>query len=143
LPPYIDHVISLYPWERYAATGHLESFLEVAVYDSTRADFDFDQIDLLARWVNSRRARGNVLVHCQAGLNRSGLVVARALMLDEGVSADQAIASLRERRSPAVLCNELFEAWLCSHDEWGGHQEYEPVHIGSGGFGEHDASSCA
>jgi protein-tyrosine phosphatase len=51
------------------------------------------------------------LVHCQAGLNRSGVVVAYALMLN-GMSAAEAIARIRERRSPAVLCNPQFERWL-------------------------------
>ncbi len=58
-----------------------------------------------------------VLVHCQAGLNRSGVVTALALMLNGDVAtADKAIALLRARRGEAVLCNPLFVTWLRSQD---------------------------
>lgn len=109
LPREIDHVVSLYPWEAYTVTHELKSALMVRLYDSS--DEAMDKIDDIARWVNSCRRDGITLVHCQAGLNRSGLVAARALML-EGSSADDAIALLREKRSPAVLCNTAFEQWL-------------------------------
>jgi protein-tyrosine phosphatase len=59
-----------------------------------------------------------VLVHCQAGLNRSGVVVARALMAD-GMSAVEAVSLIRERRSPACLCNPAFERWLSTVDQSG------------------------
>ncbi len=55
---------------------------------------------------------GPVLIHCQVGLNRSSLVAARAMVLSEEADPAGAIAVLRERRSPACLCNEAFEAWL-------------------------------
>lgn len=48
-----------------------------------------------------------VLVRCQAGYNRSGLVVALTL-LRLGYSADEAIALIRERRSPHALHNGHF-----------------------------------
>jgi hypothetical protein len=32
------------------------------------------------------------------------------------MTADAAIALLRERRSPAVLCNQAFERWLRLRD---------------------------
>ena len=59
---------------------------------------------------------GPTLVHCQAGLNRSGLVAARALMLLDGRSAAQAINDVR-RRSPVCLCNETFTNWLRGFDQ--------------------------
>jgi hypothetical protein len=62
-------------------------------------------------WVNLCRTTGPVLVHCQAGLNRSSLVAARALMLD-GRTAGDAIRTVREKRSPACLCNRAFEDYL-------------------------------
>ncbi|HEY7821189.1 MAG TPA: dual specificity protein phosphatase family protein, partial [Acidimicrobiia bacterium] len=52
-----------------------------------------------------------VLIRCQAGVNRSGLVSALVLMLD-GYRAEEAIALLRQRRSPVVLSNRHFERWL-------------------------------
>lgn len=109
LPQDIEHLVSLYPWEQYAVHHDIRSVVTVRMYDSL--DQGLDQIDALAAWVNAARQSGPVLVHCQAGLNRSGLVVARALMLG-GTSAADAIALQREKRSPAVLCNTAFEDWL-------------------------------
>lgn len=64
--------------------------------------------------VARRLSEGQVcLIHCQAGLNRSGLLAARTLM-KRGHTADEAIALLREKRSPLVLCNDAFENWLRS-----------------------------
>lgn len=59
------------------------------------------------RWIAGER----VLIRCQAGVNRSGLVTALVLML-QGMSAEEAIALLRERRSPVVLSNSYFERFL-------------------------------
>ncbi|MFD7872930.1 dual specificity protein phosphatase family protein [Streptomyces sp. NPDC059766] len=52
-----------------------------------------------------------VLVRCYHGYNRSGLVVAHALVR-RGHSADEAIRLIRSRRSPWALHNELFVAYL-------------------------------
>ena len=116
LPGFIKHLVSLYPWERYRARHELDSVLLVRMYDSV--DQTFEQIEELARWVNLCRRTGPVLVHCQAGLNRSSLVAARALML-EGRSAEDAITTLRAKRSPACLCNRAFEDYLhtCDRDQ--------------------------
>lgn len=113
LPPFIAHVVSLYAWESYKTDYHVRSVLTVEMYDSE--DQGYAQVSAIAAWVNVCRANGPTLVHCQAGLNRSSLVAARALML-EGLTADAAIALLREQRSPACLCNPAFEAYLRSLD---------------------------
>ncbi len=110
LPAFIDHVLSLYPWEAYEVTHDLTSLREVRMYDDVNQALD-ETVPELATWVNQCRQTGPTLVHCQAGLNRSGVVVAYALMLD-GMSAAEAIARIRERRSPAVLCNPQFDRWL-------------------------------
>lgn len=109
LPHFIKHIVSLYPWEAYAIHHNIDSSLTVKMYDSLQQDTE--KIQELARWVNICRKEGPVLVHCQAGLNRSSVVVARALML-EGKTADEAIDLLRENRSPACLCNSAFEDYL-------------------------------
>lgn len=109
LPTEIAHVVSLYPWEQYDVKHEVSSVLSVVMYDSE--DQGFDQVDGIAAWVNVCRADGPTLVHCQAGLNRSGLVAARALTLG-GMSGADAVALLREKRSPAVLCNASFAEWL-------------------------------
>jgi protein-tyrosine phosphatase len=109
LPRFIRHLVSLYPWEHYTVRHDLGSRLEVRMYDSI--DQSFGQVDGIAGWVNVCRTDGPTLVHCQAGLNRSSLVVARALMLD-GMTARDAIDLIREKRSPVCLCNPSFEKWL-------------------------------
>jgi hypothetical protein len=52
-----------------------------------------------------------VLVRCWHGYNRSGLVVAQALVR-QGHSAEEAIRLIRSRRSPWALHNELFVEYL-------------------------------
>ena len=106
------HVVSLYPWERYNPDKELDSFLEVRLYDEGALP-NLDQLYFVAKWVNQCRKTGPVLVHCQAGLNRSGLVTGLALVLD-GMAPAEAIKTMRERRCPAVLCNKAFERFLLS-----------------------------
>lgn len=122
LAPRFYHVISLYPWERYKfQRARMDTEVYVYMYDSR--DQGFEQVDALARLVNvCRQQEGDTLVHCQAGLNRSSLVIARALWLDgrsegDGIivpgihgSGDDIVEMLRQKRSPAVLCNPSFEA---------------------------------
>lgn len=108
LPRFIDHLVSLYPWEQYDVRHDLDSRLEVRMYDSVNAGPDMDHVVQVATWVNQCREQGPTLVHCQAGLNRSGLVTAVALILG-GCTPEEAIDMLRASRSPAVLCNPVFE----------------------------------
>lgn len=109
LPEDFDFVLSLYPWEKYVLGPNTERE-EVKMYDSL--DQGVDEVYELASDVAARLDEGQkVLVHCQAGLNRSGLVTARALML-MGRTADEAITLLRDSRSPQVLCNQSFEDYL-------------------------------
>lgn len=117
LPRHIRHLVSLYPWERYTIEHEVDTELYVKVYDSEEEGFA--NLTYLARYVNRLRNTGPVLVHCQAGLNRSSLLAARALHLDDHRSGPEIIAHLREFRSPAVLCNPAFEkrvaAWTPQH----------------------------
>lgn len=110
LPSFFKHVISLYPWERFSIAHPLDSFLEVRLYDSGDMP-DIAQLYSVAEWINVCRKHGKTLVHCQAGLNRSGLVTALALFLG-GMKPVAAIALLRHSRCPAVLCNPVFKKWL-------------------------------
>ena len=56
------------------------------------------------------KTKETVLIRCQAGANRSGLIMALVLMKD-GWSAQKAIDHIRLRRSFA-LSNSAFVAWL-------------------------------
>lgn len=109
LPEYIVNLVSLYPWEAYEVSHNLHSQLSVRMYDSL--DQAMHQVEVLASWLNVCCEDGPTLIHCQAGLNRSNLVAATALK-QRGMTGEEAIALLREKRSPAVLCNPAFEEWL-------------------------------
>jgi len=109
LPTFFKHVVSLYKWESYTVEHDLETSMTVKMFDSIGQGFE--EIDDLAEWVNMCCDDGPTLVHCQAGLNRSSLVAGRALTL-RGWTPVQAIELLRQRRSPACLCNRAFEEWL-------------------------------
>lgn len=113
LPHYIKHLVSLYPWESYQIKHDLDSVVIVKMFDSL--DQSLEQVDAIAAMINIAKKSGPVLVHCQAGLNRSSLVLARALMLD-GKTADEAINLIRSHRSEACLCNSAFEQHLRSLD---------------------------
>lgn len=114
LPGDFDYVVSLYPWGKWAI-GEKTQRIEWKMYDSV--DEALDAVDERAETVNTLRAMGKTLVHCQAGLNRSGIITARALMLGpEKLTAREAIDLLREKRSELVLCNKQFEEWLLGLD---------------------------
>lgn len=112
LPRNIVNVVSLYKWEAYTLHSQVQNVKTITMYDSDEMP-DRDEVEQLAILVNYYRKLGPTLVHCQAGLNRSGLVAAAALIL-EGYKAPDAIALLREKRSNAVLCNKSFERFLLS-----------------------------
>lgn len=116
LPTNINFLVSLYPWERYTINHQLRGELYIRMYDDRTQPVIKEQVKRVAELVNYWRHQGNVLVHCQAGLNRSALVAIYALML-EGANAKESIKSLRESRSPAVLCNPAFEEWLVKEGE--------------------------
>lgn len=109
LPEFIQHVVSLYPWEQYAVRHDLKSALTFRMLDSE--DQEFDGVLALAKWVVACVEDGPTLVHCQAGLNRSSLVAAAALWLT-GDSPERAVQKIRGTRSPACLCNKAFERWV-------------------------------
>lgn len=111
LPHFIDHVVSLCPWETYEIDHVVKSVMTVRMYDNAESPVDREELLAIADWVNVCRRTGTVLVHCQAGLNRSGLVAGLAMVL-RGLHPAEAIQTLRDARGKAVLCNPLFERWL-------------------------------
>lgn len=105
-----DTVVTLYAQAQPAAV-HVEE-LRYGFADGTMALIDVERLLRTAQWARARwRSGDRVLVRCQAGLNRSGLVVCLVLML-EGLSPTDAIATVRQRRSPMALCNQGFVQWL-------------------------------
>lgn len=72
---------------------------------------DLDKLNMLADMVNEYRTKGPTLVHCSAGLNRSALVVALAL-IKRGMTGNDAIQLIRSKRGNDALHNQTFADWL-------------------------------
>lgn len=80
--------------------------------DSALNRKNLPEIHSIADWVYSEwKAGKKVLVRCQAGLNRSGLVIALVLIKDNYAPKD-AIDLIRTRRSPYALFNSDFVKYL-------------------------------
>jgi len=112
---YIVNLVSLYPWWEPYTIAKLQVHTRVHLKDELEIP-SVERLYVLARCINVYKRHGPTLVHCQAGLNRSGLVTALAL-IESGMKAVDAIALLRTKRSPAVLCNRAFEEWLLAKDK--------------------------
>ena len=105
-----DCVVTLYAWAAPANWGVEER--RFGFPDSSIIEEYIPTIVELAHWAHSKWAAGKrVNIRCQAGLNRSGLVTALTLMIS-GMSADEAIDTLRAKRSSYALCNGEYEHWL-------------------------------
>jgi protein tyrosine phosphatase len=96
-----------------AAPYVVHSHTMVLTYPFKDADYlpSLDKLHYLADQVLQFSRMGKTLVHCQAGLNRSALVVALALVKD-GMTPVDAIARLRRKRCEKVLYNKTFSDWL-------------------------------
>lgn len=83
-------------------------------FDDTVEPMDYRQYGAIQktadRVARRLRARRRVLVTCHAGLNRSGLVNALALMRATGAPPSIAIERIRARRGVRALSNPYFES---------------------------------
>lgn len=105
-----DCVVTLYAWAAPANWGVEER--RFGFPDANIIEEYIPTIVELAHWAHSKWSAGKkVNIRCQAGLNRSGLVTALTLMLS-GMSAEEAIKTLRSKRSSYALCNGEYERWL-------------------------------
>jgi hypothetical protein len=108
---HFDCVVTLYARANGASWNVKE--IRYGFSDGDMTDFD-PESDL---WFAVREAHADwkagkrVLIRCQAGLNRSGLITALVLIRD-GMAAADAIELIREKRAGAALCNITFERWL-------------------------------
>ena len=70
------------------------------------------RVNDLADWLYARWSSGEtVLARCQAGLNRSGIVIALVL-IRAGWAPENAVQLLRKQRSPHALSNPDFHDYL-------------------------------
>ena len=111
----VDVIVALDDWESTwsppVPTNHI--YLHYPIEDD---DFVDGRAREVARFVANLVTAGNrVLVHCVQGLNRSAMVLARAMMF-LGQSPEHAIALIREKRGLdegfGALGNEAFVKWL-------------------------------
>ena len=119
---HFDTVVTMYAYALPADWFVKE--LRFAVYDSNMKDFDAEELFELVKIAHTDwRAGKRVLIRCQAGWNRSGLVMA-LVMMREGYGAREAIDLIREQRSSHALCNKTFESFLLKEDPkvWRGQQ---------------------
>ena len=116
----VDVIVDLEDWEWAwvppVPTGKV--FVSFPMEDEDEVDPATRELaSFIATLVGSGR---RVLVHCTEGLNRSGVVIARALM-EMGRSAAEAIELVRRQRGRTAdgfpaLGNEAFVDWLLAED---------------------------
>lgn len=105
-----DLLISFYKVFGSSPAGVEEHYCRIP--DSRLDDVELAQIQRLGTFAAEQSLAGRkVLVRCQAGLNRASLCASYALM-HLGMTADQAIAHIRDRRSKYCLCNASFVDYL-------------------------------
>ena len=106
-----DTVVTAYSQANPCGLGVKE--LRFTFFDGNMNDFDPEK-DLfwLVREAHSDWKAGNkVLIRCQAGMNRSGLIMALVL-IREGHSPQEAIDLIRSKRCGSAITNARFESWL-------------------------------
>jgi hypothetical protein len=105
-----DAVVTLYAWAQ-PVDWEVEE-LRYGFGDGALYGDDIARVLRAAEWAHQRWQSGDrVLIRCQAGLNRSGLVTALVLIQAGWAPAD-AIRHIRAKRSPHALFNRHFVRWL-------------------------------
>ena len=110
-----DAIVTMYAWAR-PADWKVQEF-RYGVPDASITDIDLDRLRQAVEFGYDRWKQGDrVLVRCQAGLNRSGLVLALILIKD-GLKPAEAIARIRDNRGDDALFNRDFHNWLLTEGE--------------------------
>ncbi len=110
-----DAIVPMYAWAR-PADWKVQEF-RYGVPDASITDIDLDRLRQAVDFGYDRWKQGDrILVRCQAGLNRSGLVLALILIKD-GLSPKAAIDLIRANRGEDALFNRDFHNWLMVEGE--------------------------
>ncbi len=108
-----NSIVTMYAWAR-PADWNIQEF-RYGVPDASMSEIDLDRLRQAVDFGHTQWKRGDrVLVRCQAGLNRSGLVTALILIKD-GHSPVEAINLIRNNRGDHALFNESFVNWLINY----------------------------
>ena len=125
-----DAIVTMYEFAR-PAFGGVQEF-RYAVPDAEMANISLDRLRDAVEFAHARwKAGDRVLIRCQAGLNRSGLVTALVL-IKEGHDPKAAIDLLRTKRDRDALCNEDFAEWLLE----AGHEFFQPLSTSQSGLAD-------
>ena len=105
-----DSIVTMYAWAR-PADWNVQEF-RYGVPDASISQIDLSRLRQAVDFGYFQWKKGDrVLVRCQAGLNRSGLVTALILIKD-GQTPEAAISRIRNNRGDYALFNESFVNWL-------------------------------
>ena len=105
-----DAIVTMYAYAQ-PADWKVQEF-RYGVPDAAIEDIDLDRLKQAVEFGYNRWMAGDrVLVRCQPGLNRSGLVTALILM-STGLDAETAIEQIRTNRAEIALFNEDYVRWL-------------------------------
>ena len=105
-----DAIVTMYAWAR-PADWNVQEF-RYGVPDASISEIELPRLKQAVEFGYDRwKAGDRVLIRCQAGLNRSGLVMALILMKD-GNSPERAIQIIRNCRGEDALFNRSFATWL-------------------------------
>ena len=108
-----DAIITMYAWAR-PADWKVQEF-RYGIPDAAIADIDLPRLKQAVEFGYNRWLSGDrLLVRCQAGLNRSGLVTA-LIMMSTGLDAETAIEQIRQNRGQYALFNHEYVNWLVTH----------------------------
>ena len=113
-PEHFDSVVTMYQYAN--PVDWLVKEYRYCIYDSDVSHFDLKSLFDVVRFAHDEWIAGKrVLIRCQAGLNRSGLVTALVLVRS-GYSPQDAIELIRKRRNSLALFNRQFVKFLMSLD---------------------------
>jgi hypothetical protein len=110
-----DSIVTMYAWAR-PADWKVQEY-RYGVPDARISDMDLSRLRQAVNWGYKQWKKGDrVLIRCQAGLNRSGLVTA-LILIKNGMSPEDAIRTIRKNRADIALFNEHYVNWLMTSGE--------------------------
>jgi len=105
-----DSVVTCYSWAQPMSWYVHEN--RYGFFDGPIDEKTFAKVKELASWLHGEwKAGKRCLSRCQAGANRSGLVMGAVLMI-EGYTATEAINLIRSKRGQHALFNDHFVRYL-------------------------------
>lgn len=108
-----DSVVTCYSWAQPMSWYVHEN--RYGFSDGPIDEKTFVKVKELASWLHGEWKEGKrCLSRCQAGANRSGLVIGAVLMI-EGYTATEAINLIRQQRGPQALFNSDFVEKLTAY----------------------------